>query len=81
MKETIREALEVFKNKYEILSCGSCDNYCKDGFQAELKAKFPIIMTNDEIKWRSAQILINKPHVYVRKGFINDIVQALNFIR
>ncbi len=81
MKEIIREALTGFESIYEILSCGSCDDYYKDGFNAKLKAKFPIVITNNVIEYGSAQIAIDKPYVYVHKGFINDIVKALSFIR
>lgn len=81
MEDEVRKLLEPFRDKYEIISCGSCDDYLKDGLYAELKATFPIVITSTSVSYGSAVINIHKPYVSVVKGFGNDILHALSLIR
>ena len=81
MEEIVREILKPFEDRYDIISCGSCENYIKDGLCAELRAKFPIRLTSPSVSWGTAYILIENPYVHIIKGFGNDIQMALNSIR
>ena len=80
-EETIKEIVAPFLDKYELISGGSCDDYLRDGLYINLKAKFPITITNPMITWKSAEIVIENPYVHVLRGFGNDIRYALSMIK
>lgn len=80
MESEVRKILEPVEDRYEIVSCGSCSNYLKDGLCAELKAKFPINIISPSVSFGSALITIDKLYVHVVKGFGDDIIKALSLI-
>ena len=74
----INDLINVFSGKYVLLDYNTI-NYLKEGFCIEVKATFPLRLTQKEMCFRSAKAYIEGEYIRV-KGFLNDVAWILESI-